>query len=82
MPNNRFRVVGDGDVFSVLSKVNPTSSATDDRDYPYIYQAFRIVVDGAGPTLAFVPLTASPIRISAQTAKALEGAKTLKWLEA
>lgn len=56
--------VNDGDTISVIAHASgPTVSDPADL-FPYVAQAYRVVADRSGPTLAFVPLSAKPNRLS------------------
>ena len=52
--------VNDGDTISVIAHASgPTVSDPADL-FPYVTQAYRVVADRSGPTLALVPLGAKP----------------------
>lgn len=56
--------VEDGETVIVIAKT-PGPTVYDPCDlHPYVSQAYRVVADRTSPTLALLPLTTRPVRVS------------------
>lgn len=63
-PKNQFVFANDGDTVVIVAKtLGPTVSDPCD-EYPYVSQAYRVVADRYGRTLALVPLAERATRVS------------------
>ena len=56
-------ILKDGETLVVIVEAQMSSVSDPTDESKYLSQAYRVVADRVSPTLALVPLSASPVRV-------------------